>query len=615
MCGINGCNFHDEARIRSMNYAIRHRGPDADGIFLDDNVSLGHVLLSVRDVVEYSRQPFYKSDSPWVMQFNGQIYNTDNILKSGIVSVSDRLSSSDTTILYAVVEKLGWEFDKVIDGMYAIALYNRQERKIRLYRDITGQKPFYYYCRGGKFIYSSEIRGILTHDIDREVDDEAVGMSAFLGYLPGRETLFKHIRRVGLSEAVEFALDTHELTNIDRKKTECLYDFTNPHAAIARTVGDHLLAKDAVAINLSGGLDSSIILYEASKTNKKIHSFTTVYDIKGYKTPEYGYNNDATIARRFAADMGVEHEEVLITKDDYYDTFVETYQNIEEPDYNRSLPAHLFLAKYQKNNASIHFKSILTGDGGDEIFYGYDSYYHFFVRENKNRFIPPWLYKMLYKMKHAHLAKEVDAFDFSSDVARFLMAKRLAHFHNKINFPVLAKRYEHHFDRYCQCAGFNRFGENGAGMLKYLVMDRAFWLPGEGFLSRDKLYMSQSLELRAPFSCHSLRLYMDQCEANRDTVDLEQSKKFLRKMYEDKLPRYILEKGKTGWRAPIDLWFNQKFRQLFLDIVAGQRGRRQDNIDWDRVHDTIRNAQHALPKHMYFYISLAILGDMYQVEF
>jgi asparagine synthase (glutamine-hydrolysing) len=136
MCGINGLNRRNPALIEKMNLAIRHRGPDYAGIYLDESASLGHVLLSIRDDPDKSKQPFFDQGSPWILLFNGQLYNTAQIKSQ--LDASMKHEDLDTRLLYELIKKYGWDFVNRVHGMYAIALYNSQEQQIRLYRDPSG---------------------------------------------------------------------------------------------------------------------------------------------------------------------------------------------------------------------------------------------------------------------------------------------------------------------------------------------------------------------------------------------------------------------------------------------------------------------------------------------
>lgn len=179
MCGINGFNFVSPQLIQTMNEKLAHRGPDYSGTYVDEQVSLGHTLLSIRGEPERSQQPFKKEESsPWVLLFNGQIYNVDQI-KSRFLDPAFQDEELDTAILFQLIEKRGWDFIDHIHGMFAIALYHRKENQIRLYRDPTGQKALYYYWKGAEFIFSSEIKGILAHPtVSAETDFKGVTIAA-----------------------------------------------------------------------------------------------------------------------------------------------------------------------------------------------------------------------------------------------------------------------------------------------------------------------------------------------------------------------------------------------------------------------------------------------------
>ena len=184
MCGIAGINFQDTELVQRMNGAMNHRGPDYSDIFSDENVTLGHTLLAIRDEPKRSRQPVNEGEDPWVLSFNGQIYNTTELARN--LDGNWGNESLDTTVLYAVIKKYGWDFIRHIQGMYALAVYNRHEKRLRLYRDASGQKPVYYCCNKAKLIFASEIKAILEDSsIQREPDQEGFnGLRVLDSYPP-----------------------------------------------------------------------------------------------------------------------------------------------------------------------------------------------------------------------------------------------------------------------------------------------------------------------------------------------------------------------------------------------------------------------------------------------
>ena len=172
MCGIIGFSFRNEELVSKGIKSIEHRGPDAFNSYLDDNISLGHSLLSIRGEVKNSVQPYKKPNSDWLLAFNGQIYNLEyikNLLSSDLSN-----ENLDTKILYELINTYGWSFVDHIEGMYCIFLMNIKTEEMRLYRDSSGQKPIYYSKVGQDIFFSSEIKGLISLGIKKDVDFESV---------------------------------------------------------------------------------------------------------------------------------------------------------------------------------------------------------------------------------------------------------------------------------------------------------------------------------------------------------------------------------------------------------------------------------------------------------
>ena len=374
MCGITGFTFKDQKKLELMNNALTHRGPDYAGMYVSEDISLGHLLLSIRADNTISRQP-YKDNPEWVLLFNGQIYNTDKLKSTHLqdIEIDPARKDLDTYIIYKLIEKYGWNFIDKIHGMFAIALYNTQEKKLKLYRDPSGQKGLYYYHKDDIVIFSSEIKALFTHPITREADYEAIEISATIGYTPGDKTIFKNIYKLQPSEVLTYHITEKKLEKTFFKSSTDNYYPENLDDAFKDLIAEHLQSKQKIAINLSGGLDSSLLLHEMSQVGHTIHSYTNRFIVEGDPELSKKYNADAELAAQLAQDYNAIHTEILVTKQDYFNNFIEAYKAIEEPNYNISLPTYLFTAKkegiYKDGN-----RVVLSGDGGDELFGGYPHY-------------------------------------------------------------------------------------------------------------------------------------------------------------------------------------------------------------------------------------------------
>lgn len=594
MCGIYGFVGNDTERLTRAAHALSHRGPDFAGSFVDGQVALGHRLLSIRDNDVISRQPIERAGSPWVLIFNGQLYNMDAMKRE--LSSSYANTALDTTILYALIEKHGWDFITHIHGMFAIALYHKTERIIRLYRDQAGQKPIYYTTEGG-FAFASEMRGLEElASLPRTIDTEALSVACMLGYIPGTATLLSSVRKVAPSERVTYHLDTRAVTRdtfVSRGEGHFEGSFDD---VIQKLITEHLASKSQVALNLSGGLDSSLILHEAMRAGYAIDSYTTAFDIA-----EGPYNRDAELATRLAADYGTRHTQLHIDANAYKAAFHESYATVEEPNFNISVPIYYLMAQREGVHGDA-LRVILSGDGGDELFCGYPYYLRNLRDERLMRAFTPALFNMVRNARN-HLP----GFQFERDTDRWLYYR---HFHASYTAQSGTLRDTLEYVRRESATYLDAYRLKDSGLYGSMSMDRLMWLAGENFIRSDKLFMSQSAEMRNPLAYQPFRTYVDRLLTEADYLAPGANKRYLRERYEGKLPDYITKReDKTGWRAPVASWYDPSFKELFLAPVVEAREKSSGLINWARVEEDIRATQDWPGKYLHFYVTLAITSN------
>ncbi len=598
MCGINGFTGNSPEILEQMNTALSHRGPDFAGTFFDGNVSLGHTLLSIRESTDLSKQPVQQEKSPWVLLFNGQLYNSKQMKED--LGATFHAVDLDTTLLFGMIEKYGWNFIERIHGMFAIALYNREEKVLRLYRDPSGQKLLYYYYDDKSFVFSSEIQSILTHPhIERGLDEETVLLATSLGFVPGDKTLFENIKKVNLSESVAFDLAARKLWKQYFKSNSSAYYSTEGEGVFENLIAEHLQSKQKVALNLSGGLDSSLLLHEMSRVGHEMNTYTTYFEAGG---DSESYNRDALLARRLAKEYGSKHNEITVTKETFYKNFKESYLLIEEPNYNISLPTYLQTAKTEGVSGDKN-RVILSGDGGDEVFGGY-SYYLQSARIQKHiKLLTPFVFNKIKNFRNN------TNLDFANPSDRWL-------FFRDFYFKALLKETPSFVKKYCQKTAKEfetPYKLKNGPVYDMMFLDRLFWMGGENFIRSDKLYMSQSLEMRSPLSFHPFRMHFDTVLKESDYITKESNKLYLRNLFFGKLPGYITKRpDKTGWRAPIAYWYDKRFKDLFLSIIAEVEGQ-QGVVDWKAVKRIIERTDKWPGKYVHIYLSLALLSKRFDL--
>ncbi len=566
MCGINGIIGRDEERVKRMNEATRHRGPDGTGIFVSDDVTLGHNLLAITDDPNSGRQPFVSPDETYALAYNGEMYNYEE-LKKELEGYGDRFSTrGDTEVLFKGLTRFGGNFLHKLDGMFALAFYDRKKGTLLLARDTAGIKPIHTAMIDGRLAFSSEIRGLLSAGAGSKLDIEAAQMFFLMGYVPGRKTLFAGISKLAPGEAATIDIESGEM-----KKERYTEGFLPAEASIEHSpkrlrevLGDsakrHTMGLRPFGLFLSGGMDSTALLHELSlRVPDMIRTYTTRFEAK-----DPSINEDADLAARLANEYRIDHHEFLVREKDFIDAVVPTIQAMEEPRYNHSTPAYWLLTQEAAKDIVV----LLDGTGGDELFLGYPKYLN--ARNIARRYErwPKTLMDLGYGYKEwtgglmpwGHIASLSDPTTLWMYINKIMpvVGNRTIRKMGRANLRTLAARIR-------QETPGNLFSplDKVSGIA---MRDRYYWLADEAFLRTDKIAMHFGLEGRFPFLARDVVRYAESMSAKeRMTPSL---KRPMREAYEGTLPPYITGKRKSGWNAPVAEWMNGEFGAFVREVLS-----------------------------------------------
>lgn len=565
MCGINGFNFKNKDLIIKMNQATKHRGPDGLGFYVDDFVSIGHNLLAITETPENSRQPVISEDKNFVLSYNGEIYNY-KLLRNDLEKCGDIFTTnSDMEVLFRGLMRYNSDFLDKLDGMFAFAFYDKRRQKLYLARDPAGMKPLYFYFQNGRLIFSSEIKGILTQ-ADAKLNYKAAQVFFLLGYVPGPDTLFNNIHKVMPGQYLVFDLRNKELKKQwfgfkDRYKKNVEFQGADLRELIGKSVEAHTMGLRPFGLYLSGGLDSTVILHElAQNCEGLIKTYTTRFDIDD---PEI--NQDAEMAKRLCNDYDIEHHELLITEKDFIEAHEETIETLEEPRYHISMPAYWLLARFASKDIVV----VLSGNGGDELFLGYDRYLEsakISRQYQKLGGLPSDLWHTVSGLKRNRI--------------KFGHWQRLSNlvnkwtYLNKINYRVTEPSFKFAdfdiVDLACYLASIdappitNPLSDSENAIAE---LDRLFWLADEEFIRTDKIAMRFGMEGRFPFLAKDIIRYANSISSNRKLKG-GATKALIREAYYGYLPDYIINKSKTGWYAPTVRWMNSNFGKKVRETLS-----------------------------------------------
>lgn len=587
MCGLFGYSTGLEpisaTTINEMDAAMAHRGPDGSGSFQDDYVTFGHRLLAVCDNPGNHTQPMKSTDSVWVLLLDGEIYNLDEL--QSLVGDTFAQEKNDTRLLYEIIKKYGWDFHAHISGMYTIVLYNKEEKKVRCYSDPSGQKNLYYYYDGLTFVFGSEIKGVLTHPtVERVADYASIEILCTHGYIPGKQTLIKNISKIQPAEIITYDIRHNQLEITGMPKTKAgsfaAGSFEETSLELIRL---HTNTKFPIALNLSGGIDSSFLFYLLKENGVPFSTCSTTF--ASNSNPDL-YNHDAEMAARLSGEYGITHHEITISPKDNKQTFIESLETIEEPNCGVSIPAYHLLAKKEME---LGFKVIISGEGGDELFGGYP---HYQAAINLGDSNPVW---------ESNPALYLNYYQPYMQTSYLNTGAAPGKMHEYIG--ALCHRY------------LREYMENDSPLSQTIHTDRVVWLAGQTFVRAEKTNLRHGLELRCPLAYQPYRQYVDRLLDNTEYISNEENKLYLRRWLDGRLPDYITKNTKKrGWTAPTMEWYDAETKQLYIDILTDAANKYSAYIDWGRALSVVQSSNRWPGREVYTLITLAIVLKSLQVN-
>lgn len=575
MCGITG--FVDQNKkskkkviIKEMADLIKHRGPDGEGYFVHDSVALGHRRLSIVDIKGGS-QPMYNEDKSIVVVFNGEIYNYQQ-LKDELREKHEFQTNSDTEVLVHGYEEWGIEsLLKKLVGMFAFVIYDVKKDKLYGARDHFGIKPFYYYKTDNLFCFSSEIKSFLGHpDFEKKINKKALKMFLIFQYSVHEETFFENVYK--LKPGHYFELKNHQFTsyqyfkiNYDKQSKSIETMQKELSKILEESVKYHQMTSDVeVGSYLSGGVDSSYVV-SVAKPDK---TFSVGFDINGFDESKY--------AKDLSDMLNIKNYRKLISADEFFDALPKVEYYTDEPEANLSAVPLYYLSKL----ASEHVKVVLSGEGSDEMFGGYNEYYEPTILKIYAN-IPLIIRKTI-----RNIAKLFPHFPGQNTLIKY----GLPFDERYIGHGTLMEEWEAN-EILCDDLKSNEtihdvlkptYSEVKKENLltKKMYIDMHYWLPQDILLKADKMTMANSIELRVPLLDINVYSYAKTIP-EKYLIHNKQTKYIFRKIANNKIPEEWSKRRKLGFPVPFSRWlyedkyyqkvkemFNQGFVEEFFDKVV-----------------------------------------------
>jgi asparagine synthase (glutamine-hydrolysing) len=583
MCGICGIavltskTSPSREILEKMNRAMTHRGPDEDGLFLNETVGLGSRRLSIIDLAG-GRQPISNEDESCWIVFNGEIYNY-RALQNYLQKCGHQFrTSSDTETILHLYEEFGLDCVQHLDGIFAFAIWDGRKQELILGRDRMGIKPIYYsLLPDGQFVFGSEMKVVLAHPgVQREVDLIALNEYLSYEYVPTPRTILRNIyrleagyllrlTRLGLTKIPYEQLSFRQAEShppVDwRDYADGLYD------TLHKAVGRELVSDVPVGVLLSGGIDSSAVaammvdLYPG-----KVESFTIGFEESSFDETRY--------ARLVANHLGTQHNEMILTAKKAVELVEGMPAILDEPFADSSFIPTYLLSKFAHEKVKV----VLGGDGGDELFAGYPTLIAHRLIQYYERLVPWSLRASLAPRLINMLSVSFDNISLDFRIRRFLSGRGvplitrhqrwLGSFVDEEKSlliqdwikPVLRDTYYQSFAHAHDCDAEEPFN-------RILYNDLRTYLEGDILYKVDRASMANSLEVRVPLLNREVVKFSNdlpfELKMNRLT-----GKFIFKKAMRGRLPREIIHRPKKGFNMPVAYWLTNDLKALMLDLLS-----------------------------------------------
>jgi asparagine synthase (glutamine-hydrolysing) len=579
MCGISGIfNLNKQPvsqhTLKNMSDALAHRGPDGEGLFIDDYIGLGHRRLSILDTSNKAAQPMQSKDGNWVIVFNGCIYNYLE-LKLDLQSKGHIFhSTGDTEVICEGLAEYGIDFIKKLNGMFAIAAWNKSTKELWLNRDRFGVKPLYIFIHEDVVLFASEIKAFLKHPLFKvEVNLSALNEYFTFQNVFSFDTLFKNVKMLPPANTVKINLDTKQIThncwwdyNFTQPDNSMTLEFakTETERLLSKAVAKQMVADVPVGSYLSGGMDSGSLSVLASKHVERMYTFTAGFEMSEVHGVESGYDEriDAELTANY---IKSEHYEQVINAGDIKWSLPRVIWHLEDLRVGMSYPNY-----YISRLASKFVKVCLQGTGGDELYGGYPwRYYRVFQSLDQKDFFTNY-YGFWQRLVNDEDKKQL----FQPDI------------YEKIDIEAPKKIFEKVFTFNNQL----KYATPEEHIQNSLYFEIKTFLPGL-LLVGDKLAMANGLEERFPFLDNELVDFAQKIPLKYKLANLENMKKIdentignkknlyqeyddgknvLRMAMSDILPEKIINRKKQGFSAPDESWYRGENAGYVKELLLGK---------------------------------------------
>lgn len=577
MCGIAGMQLSgghaiDQGLLHRMNDLIAHRGPDGDGFFHEKNTGIGNRRLSIIDL-EHGDQPIFNEDKSVVVCYNGEIYNSPELRRELIEKGHEFYTHADTEVLVHLYEEYGVEMLPKIRGMFAFSIYNRNSGELFLARDPLGIKPLFYTELDSGLYYASELRSLLhLSEFSRQIDPGAFRLYVTLNYIPAPWTIWKAAKR--LEPGHWLKVKNGEIADHGRyyKIEERPWDGDLEGAIeeldeiLNHSVSEHLLSDVPLGAFLSGGLDSSLVTAIAQRhTDEPLRTYTVSF-------PDYPTYDETSYAQIVADELKTDHHVIPVSAAEGSEVMTESLEHLDEPFADSSLVPVSIISKVTRQ----HVKVALSGDGGDELFAGYNKYQGLWLAERFGAAAPLMRIAARLPISETRGTKLGERWRQFRKLSR-LMSSDPLETHKRATISLEPELEQHliknsHQNGDLLSGRLRALWQEGQqaglkGLNLSLYTDVNFVLPYDMLHKVDVSSMQHSLEVRVPFVDPVVAGMAFRLPHNWKLRD-GQRKWILNRVAEKYLPKSIIQRPKGGFGIPIGEWFRSDLQDQVHELLG-----------------------------------------------
>lgn len=562
MCGIYGFNWNNKVLLKTVGKLLSHRGPNQEGFYTDNNVSLYHRRLSILDLSDDGIQPMFDSKNEIGIIFNGEIYNFQEI-REDLSKIGYKFKSkTDTEVIIYSYREWGEKCFEKFNGMFALVIYDFKKKRLILARDRLGIKPLYYYLNGDNFVFGSELKVIMKSGIKKEINFNSLYHYLNFGYSPRDKSILKNVFKLKAGHYMIYDLKNKKISflkkywnlsfnsKLDLSEKELCYKIREE---LEKSVKLRLISDVPVGAFLSGGVDSSIITSIISKYKNDLKTFSISFDKAEY--------DESKFAKMVSKKFNTIHHEIKFSSKDVKLLLDDLTIFFDEPFGDSSMIPMYLVSKFASNEVTV----CLSGDGGDELFGGYTSYY-FFKKLRYQNFLPKFFSNFFYfnlnYLRNKYSNYYIDRLTSFFELSRLNDSDKFIRIMSNINENDMNKIINFKYSKN-KSKNFFKYSNYLDNLTNYDIHN---YLSEDILTKVDRASMGASIEARVPILDYNVVELSARIDSKFKIFGSEK-KYILKKAYEGIIPKNILYREKKGFSVPLNYYFKNDLKNLIDEKV------------------------------------------------